>query len=177
MRFSIYVLAALTALAACSPTLNWREVRLEGTALALLMPCKPDKAQKTVPLAGQPTELMLLSCDAGGMTFAVAVADVKDASKTAVALAQWQSAALANIKAGAAPIKAGAAPAAVPLKLPGLASGAALIKATGQRPNGQAVRTQAAYFAQGTLVFQAAMYADNLSADAADTFFSGLKFE
>ena len=121
-------------------------------------------------MAGLPTELMLLSCDAGGMTFAVAVADVKDASSVAAALAQWQRATLANMKAGAAL-------AAVPLKLPGLASGAALIKATGQRPNGQAVRSQAAYFAQGTLVFQVAMYADNLSADAADTFFSGLKFE
>ena len=170
MRFLNSALVALTALAACSPTLNWREVRPDGTPLALLMPCKPDKAQKTVPMAGLPTELMLLSCDAGGMTFAVAVADVKDASSVAAALAQWQRATLANMKAGAAL-------AAVPLKLPGLASGAALIKATGQRPNGQAVRTQAAYFAQGTLVFQVAMYADNLSADAADTFFSGLKFE
>ncbi len=169
-RFLNSALVALTALAACSPTLNWREVRPDGTPLAFLMPCKPDKGQKTVPMAGQPTELMLLSCDAGGSTFAVAVADVKDASKIAVALAQWQSVALANIKAGVAPP-------AVLLKLPGLASGAALIKATGQRPNGQAVSMHAAYFAQGAKVFQVAMYADNISADAADTFFSGLKFE
>jgi hypothetical protein len=170
MRFSISAVLALATLAACNPTFNWRDVRPDGTALSLLMPCKPDKAQKTVPLGGQPTELMLLSCDAGGVTFAVAVADVKDAAKTAATLAQWQSATLANIKA--TPLTPGAA-----LKLTGLPSGAVLVKATGQRANGQAVSSRAAYFAQGAQVFQAVMYADKIAPDVADTFFSGLKFE
>ena len=170
MRFSIYAVLALATLAACSPTFNWRDVRPDDTRLSLLMPCKPDKAQKTVPLGGQPTELMLLGCDAGGVTFAVAVADVKDATKVAATLAQWQSATLANIKA--TPATPGAA-----FKLTGLASGGVIVKATGQRANGQAVSSQAAYFAQGSQVFQAVVYADNIASDAADTFFSGLKFE
>ena len=170
IRFSIYAVFALAGLTACNPTFNWRDVRPDGTRLSLLMPCKPDKAQKTVPMAGQPTELMLLSCDAGGVTFAVAVADVKDASKVTATLAQWQSAAAANIQA--TPAASGAA-----LKLTGLASGAVLVKATGTRANGQAVSSQAAYFAQGSQVFQAVMYADKITPDAADTFFSGLKFE
>ena len=38
--------------------------------------CKPDKAEKVVPLGGRPTPLRLLGCDAGGATFAVAVAAV-----------------------------------------------------------------------------------------------------
>ena len=170
MRFSIYAVLALATLAACSPTFNWRDVRPDDTRLSLLMPCKPDKAQKTVPLGGQPTELMLLGCDAGGVTFAVAVADVKDATKVAATLAQWQSATLANIKA--TPATPGAA-----FKLTGLASGGVIVKATGQRANGQAVSSQAAYFAQGSQVFQAVVYADNIAPDAADAFFSGLKFE
>ena len=159
----------MLSLAACNPTFNWRDVRPDGTALSLLMPCKPDKAQKTVPLAGQPTELMLLSCDAGGVTYAVAVADVKDASRVTATLAQWQSATLANMKAVPS---SGAA-----IKLTGLASGAMLVKATGLRANGQAVSSQAAYFAQGSQVFQAVMYADKIAPDAAEPFFSGLKFE
>ncbi len=170
MRFLIYAVFAMFASTACSPTFNWRDVRPDGTRLSLLMPCKPHKAQKTVSLAGQPTELMLLSCDAGGVTFAVAVADVKEVAMTAATLAQWQSATLANMKA--APATPGAA-----FKLPGLASGAVIVKASGQRANGQAVSSQAAYFAQGSQVFQAVMYADKILPDVADTFFSGLKFE
>ena len=69
-------LAALLALAACSPAFNWREVRPENTRFSLLLPCKPDKAQKVVPLGGQATTLSMLGCDADGVTFAVAVADV-----------------------------------------------------------------------------------------------------
>ena len=171
MRFLIYVVTALAGLMACSPTFNWRDVRPKGTPLALLMPCKPDAAQRTVFMAGQPTELNLLSCDAGGVAFAVAVADVKDPAKVAVVLAQWQSATLANMKAAPnAPVSA--------FRPPGLAGGeGVLVRAVGQRPNGGVVSSQAAYFAQGSQAFQAVMYADNVSPDVADTFFSGLKFE
>ena len=169
MRFSIYAVLALAGLTACNPTFNWRDVRPDGTRLSLLMPCKPDKAQKTVPLAGQPTELMLLSCDAGGATFAVAVTDVKEAARVPATLAQWQSAALANIKA--------TPETPVAYKLTGLSGGAAMVKATGQRANGQVVSSQTAYFSHGSQVFQAVMYADKIAPDVADTFFSGLKFE
>ena len=166
----MFVALIALGLAACSPTFNWRDVRPDGTQLVLLMPCKPDKAQKTVPMAGHATTLNLLSCDAGGATFAVAVADVKDASKAAAVLTQWQSAALANIKATQA--ATGAA-----FTLAGAANGAVLVKANGQRINGHAVSSQAAYFSSGSQVFQAVMYDDNISPDVAETFFSGLKFE
>ena len=170
MRFLINAAVALTVLSACNPTFNWRDVRPEGTRLALLLPCKPDKAQRTVPMANQQTEMNLLSCDAGGVTFAVSMADVNDAGKTSAVLAQWQSATLTNIKAGSTITRDA-------FKVPGLANAAVMVKATGQRANGQAVRSQAAYFAQDSRVFQAVMYADIISPDVADTFFSGLKFE
>ena len=112
----------------------------------------------------------LLSCDAGGVTFAVSMADVNDAGKTGAVLLQWQSATLTNIKAGSSVTRDA-------FKVSGLATGAVMVKATGQRANGQAVSSQAAYFAQDSRVFQAVMYADNISPDVADTFFSGLKFE
>ena len=170
MRFLINAAVALTVLTACNPTFNWRDVRPDGTRLALLLPCKPDKAQRTVAMASQPTEINLLSCDAGGVTFAVSMADVNDAGKTGAVLTQWQSAALTNIKA-VSPISRDM------FKVPGLAMGGVMVKATGQRGNGQAVSSQAAYFAQDSRVFQAVMYADIISPDVADTFFSGLKFE
>ena len=77
-------LAAVLALAACSPALNWREVRPANTSLSLLLPCKPDKAEKIVPLGGQPTTLAMLGCDAAGATFAVAVADLGDPARVSV---------------------------------------------------------------------------------------------
>ena len=169
MRFLIYAVLALAGLVACNPTFNWRDVRPDGTRVAVLMPCKPDKAQRTVPMAGQPTALSLLSCDAGGVTFAVSVADVKDAAKTAAVLVQWQSATLTNIKAPPA--------LGIAIKLPGLTSGGVMVKATGQRANAQAVSSHAAYFAQGSQVFQAVIYADKITPSVAETFFSGIKFE
>jgi hypothetical protein len=164
---------ALLALAACSPAFNWREVRLENTRLSLLLPCKPDQAQKIVPLGGQPTTLFMLGCEAGGATFAVAVADLGDAAKTGPVLAQWQRLTLANMKArpGSGQVTA--------LRLPGAAVEPApvLVKAQGQRADGTAVSGQAAYFARGSQVFQGVIYAAGISPEVADTFFSSLAFE
>jgi len=168
-RPAALVLTVMALLAACSPTLNWREVRPEGTRLALLLPCKPDKAQKTVPLGGPATPLSMLGCDAGGATFAVAVAQLGDAAQAAPVLAQWQSLTLTNMKAGPAQV--------APLKLAGAAAEAVLVKAEGRRADGAAVQGQAAYFVQGSQVFQVVLYADRIAPEVAETFFSSLKFE
>ena len=159
-------------LTACSPTFNWREVRPDNTGLSALLPCKPDKAQRKVPLGGQATELAMLGCDAGGATFAISVATLSDAGQLAVVLAGWQTATLVHIRAiGAAQM--------VPMKVTGAAvqPQAVLVRSAGQRSDGSAVQSQAAYFAQGRQVFQAVIYADQLTPEVADTFFSGLKFE
>jgi hypothetical protein len=175
-RFPILLsasLVALLALAACSPVFNWREVRPEGTRLKLLLPCKPDKAQKVVPLGGPATTLSMLGCDAGDATFAVAVADVGDASSAAPVLARWQSLTLANMKAapGSRQLLA--------LKIPGASAAAPVsrVSAQGQRADGTAVSGQAAYFAQGSQVFQVVMYAPQIAPEVAETFFSSLVFE
>ena len=161
------------ALIACTPAFNWRDVRLENSRLSLLLPCKPDKAQKNVPLGGQPTVLTMTGCDAGGATFAAAMADLGDAAKAASVLAQWQALTLANMKASPQATQL------VALKLPGATSQvpAVLVKAQGQRADGSAVTGQAAYFAQGSQVFQAVLYAGKISPDVSETFFSSLKFE
>lgn len=167
----LFAASVLTVLAACNPTFNWREVRPDNTRLSALLPCKPDKAQRSVPLGGQPTELAMLGCDAGGATFAIAVATVGDAGQVAAVLAGWQTATLANIKGGSSQV--------APLQVSGAAlqPQAVLVRATGQRGNGSVVQSQAAYFAQGRQVFQAVIYADRLTPEVAETFFSGLKFE
>jgi hypothetical protein len=149
----------LLLLTACNPVFNWREVRPDNTALTVLLPCKPDKAQRSVPLGGRPTELAMLGCDAGDATFAIAVATLDDAAQAAAALAGWQTAS--------------------PLKLPGADAlpPAVLVRASGQRTDGRAVQSQAAYFSQGRQVFQAVIYADKMDPEVAETFFSSLKLD
>ncbi|MES2687003.1 MAG: hypothetical protein V4706_09285 [Pseudomonadota bacterium] len=174
----VWLAGAVLALAACNPTFNWREVRPDNTALSLLLPCKPDKAEKIVPLGGQPVELRMLGCDAGDATFAVAVADIGDASKAEAVLAQWQALTLANMKA--APVGTGAGATLVAsFRPPGMVTGAPalLVKSSGKRADGRAVAGQAAYFSRGSQLFQVVLYADVMSAEVAETFFSSLKFE
>jgi hypothetical protein len=118
------------------------------------------------------TELTMLGCDAGGATFAIGVASVNDPKQTAAALQAWQAATLANMKAtGNAQNSA--------LKLAGAADQPAplLVAATGQRADGSAVQSHAAYFAHGGQVFQAVVYADKIEPDVLETFFSGLNFQ
>lgn len=172
LRILIVFMAVLTV-AACSPAFNWREVRLDDSGLSLLLPCKPDKAKKVVPLGGQPTTLSMLGCEAAGVTFAVAVADIGDAGNTGLVLAGWQSVTLANMKAGDGTAQSKA------LKVAGasLQPAALVVSATGQRADGTPVRGQAAYFAKGSQVFQAVIYAPVIAPEAAETFFASLRLE
>ena len=162
---------AVLGLSACSPAFNWREVRPDDTALSLLLPCKPDKAQQTVPMGGQPAALTLLGCDAGGAAFAVAVADLGQAAAVPAVLAQWQAATLAGIRAGS--------PTRAPWVVPGALAAPApeLVRALGQRPDGSAVNSHALYFAHGTQVFQIVMLASTVTPEAAEMFFSSARLK
>jgi hypothetical protein len=165
-------LAALLSLGACSPTFNWRELRLDGTPLQALMPCKPESATRTVPLAGTPTQLHMRGCEAGGLRFAVAWADVGDAAQVPVALASWRSASLQAIRVVPPPFDDPSAQWGVTVAGAPAAQG---VSAQGQDPQGQPVQTRAAYFAQGTQVYQAAVYGAKLPDEAVDSFFAGLR--
>lgn len=159
------------ALAGCSPTFNWREVRAEPTPLKAMLPCKPDKGSRQVTMAGRPVELRVLGCDTGGATFAVMFADVGDASRSADVLAHWKLATLANLRAGSSRELAFRPPGAIAL------APSAQVAATGRRSDGSAVESRAAYFARGRHVFQAVIYADTIRPEWAQTFFAGLQFE
>lgn len=167
--------AALLTLASCTPALNWRDVRLEPAGLAALLPCKPDKAERSVPLLGQPTALTMLGCDAGGMTFAIASADVGDPAKVAEALAQWQRASLLTMRGTPLPGSAGSSPLSV--RGAALQPAPQLIAAQGKRADGSPVEGRAAYFARGSRVFQAVLYGQDLQPSPAETFFGALHFD
>lgn len=160
------------ALAACSPTHNWREIRPAGSPLLALMPCKPDQAERPAPLGDTPVTLHMLSCEAGGLTFAVAWAELAGTDRPAVALARWRGAALAAIRVD-----------------PGRASDPALqwtpvvrgadqalgLVAQGTQHEQRAVQMRAAHFSRGQQVYQAAMYGADLPDEVVTTFFEGLR--
>ena len=156
------------ALLACSPRFNWREARIEGTPLQALMPCKSETAVRRVPLLGYAsTELHMSSCEAGDLKFALAWADVGDAARAPEALSAWRKASLLAIRSKPQDATAW------DLKVPG-AQRSEAVAASGLDPQGQAVSTRAAYFSQGRLVFQAAVYGARLPDEALDGFFAGL---
>ena len=81
-RAAAPVAAALGVAAGCAPDLNWREVRPVGTTLVALLPCKPDRQTRAIPLAGAEVSMEVLGCSAGGTTWAVATADVGDPARS-----------------------------------------------------------------------------------------------
>lgn len=166
----------LLGLAACSPTLNWREVRADTSTLRFLLPCKPDKAQKQVPLGPSEVQLNMLGCEAGGATFAVAWAELAPGADTAAVLSQWERLTLQNMRASSpseSPVES------QPLKVIGAGNAPAprLLLATGQTADGKPVQGRAAYFSSGSQIFQAVMYAPKIAPEAADTFFSSLRLQ
>ncbi len=162
-------LAVLALLNGCSPTFNWRDVRIDPTPLVALLPCKPERGTREVVLGAQGVTMSMLGCDAGGATFTVAYADVKDAAQAGAVLGQWRVATLAAMRAQSSG------------ELPYLMKGAShwpqpvQVRANGLRPDGSAVTAQAVWFAVGSTVFQAVIYADTLSPATAETYFSGLR--
>lgn len=173
LRGLLPLLAAPLWLAACSPTFNWRALPVDGAPLQALLPCKPEKAEREVPLAGVPTALQMRSCEAGGLTFAVAWADVREPARVPAALAGWRRASLLALKADPALADQTDAP---PRPVVKGASQALGLQADGTDHRGAAMRMQAVHATRGTLIVQAAVYGPTIDERVAATFFEGLQF-
>ena len=158
-------------LAGCSPALDWREVRPPGSGAVLLFPCRPAAQERRLPLAGQPVQLQLLACSAGGQTWGLAQADLQDPARLGAALAQLRAAAAANI---GATVPGGV----LPLQVPGATphEGSARVRLAGRLPDGAAAHMQLAVFTHGTQVFQATALGEALSEEAAEVFFTSIRF-
>jgi hypothetical protein len=156
--------------AACAPTYDWREVRPADTALRAMLPCKPERAARSVAMAGAQVELRVLACEADGATFAISQAELGDAGRSAQALAQWEQVARLHLRASVAAqrpfVPAGA------LDLPQ----SQLFTLEGERPGGGKVQARAAFFARGSQVFQVAVYSQRLRPEWEQPLFQDLRF-
>ncbi|MBS0453249.1 MAG: hypothetical protein JSS14_18290 [Proteobacteria bacterium] len=173
-RCAVLVVGATAFMAAaCSPTFNWREVPIGGDAeLVALLPCKPDRAERSLQLGSQPVAVRMIGCQAGGATFAVAQAGASDTAQAQGWVAAWQGQARAqwaglHIEEQPATVPR-AAPVPAPLKL----------SASGQAEEKPPVRQL--WFAHqqrnGTVsLYQATVLGTPSAPDAAQTFFEGMR--
>ncbi len=163
------MLLLLAGLAACSPALNWREVRPEGSGAVVMLPCKPSHEVRKVPLAGVAVPMTITACRTGGAMYALSFADVGETGRVAPALQALREAALANLR--------GNVLAAQPARVEGMTPDAQAqrLSIRGALPDGTQVQEQLAVFSKGTRVFQATLFGSRLEPDAIETFFGGLR--
>lgn len=182
-RAARLLLAAAVAAAGCSPTFNWREARVGDDGLIAMLPCKPDRATRELPLGSDKVAVQMAGCEAGGATFAIAYARAASPAQAEAWMQAWRAATRAQLAAGAqaeavkaAPsmARAAASPAPARLDVRGTAGTGADSGAAAQVP-----ALHVLWFAQqsanGTALYQATVLGTPSSAEAASTFFEGLR--
>ena len=170
MNFKPWLALSIWALCACTPSLNWREVRLEQSTLKILLPCKADHGSREVPVGSQTLMVRMSGCEAQGHLLAVARMPMPAQAKPAdieSAMAQWQSATLANMNGVLNSSEPWEVKASVPIA-------AKRISASGKTADGRVIQSQWVMFASENQIIQAVVYAPKLQAEVSDTFFAGL---
>jgi hypothetical protein len=152
---------------ACTPTLNWREVSLDR--LTVLLPCKPDRAQRTVKLGMGEVAMEMAGCEAGDALYAVSHVHVSNTDVPQAVVQQWQTVALGNLQSST--------PQSLPWATPKGANAAVRLAASGQRANGEAMTAQLAWLTSGSDIYHVAVYSKKLAPEQSDTLFSDLKIQ
>jgi hypothetical protein len=157
--------AALAGCVACSPSLNWRVAQLER--LTLLLPCKPDTAQRTVQLGAQTQPLDMKGCEAAGALFAVSRIHVQQGMQASQVVSAWRAASLINLRANAS--------VEMPWVIPVSGAAGSMLEASGAGPNGAAVQARLVWLVAGDDVFHIAVYATHLTPELIDPLLSEIK--
>jgi hypothetical protein len=158
------------ALSACTPTLDWRELRPEGSQARLMFPCKPASHARRVAIAGETVEMSIFACSAGETVYALSFADVKDPARVSSALDELGRAAQANLQSSTAAVSQAA-------KVVGMTPHPHSVqwRLAGRLPDGRDVQERVVLFSHGTRVYQATMLGAKLDAEAEDSFFGALR--
>ncbi|MBP8136363.1 MAG: hypothetical protein KAY10_08675 [Rhodoferax sp.] len=166
---------------ACSPALNWREVPLGQ--VTVLLPCKPDRAQRIVNLGPIQTSMQMAGCEAAGALYAVSHVRLTDPSQVAGAQSAWQKASLSNMRSETMhrrSIKRSQALAALQQRRTGPPSSDAMLdvlNVQGHNTDGTQVQAHLAWLADGSDLYHVAVYGVRLDSDTVDLLFSELKLQ
>ena len=172
-RWAPLILLTAAALGACSPVFNWREVPIADDGLVALLPCKPDRATRNLPLGGSASVAVdMTGCEAGGATFAVAHATAEDAAQADAWMRAWRAATRSQL--------AGAAIVETPATLPRSAASPAAVRFDVQHGGaGGPAPAHMLWFAQQragkVALYQATVLGRPASAEAPSVFFEGLR--
>ena len=167
MRTATLGLVLAAVLAGCSPALNWRQVSLDR--ITLLLPCKPDRAQRSLRLGERDVTISMAGCEADGVLFAVSHIHQPDAASAVLTANEWRTATLANIRATSVVGKKMASVAATDT--------ATQLSAQGVRPDASPVNAQLVWLVAVEDVFHLAAYADKLRPEQTDNMFSDIKIQ
>lgn len=143
--------AALWGVVACSPALEWRQVRPPDWSLGFSLPCRPEQHERQVPLAGAEVPMRMVSCTADGHLFAVTSADLADPQRVGPALQALAEAAQANAQARVL--------SQTPARVRGMTPNpnARQFTLQGRHADGAPLRLRVLVFAHGARVFQASV--------------------
>jgi len=168
MALSRSACLCIALLCACSPALDWRQVRPPGIELEALFPCRPASLTREIELLGRRLEMVMHACAAGGSTFAVGSVLLGDLRDVTPALASLRDAAVRNVGAATGPAQA--------IQVPGMTPNlqAARFVLAGRRPDGSSVVEHLAVFSRGARVYQAMVVGDRPEAEVVTTFLAGL---
>ena len=150
-RFGMALMAL--GLVACGQGLNWREVRFESAPVRVMLPCKPEQAQRKVSLGTAESWLLMQGCEVQDLQFTWASLQLPTGAKAQEVLSAWQVASLKSLGANTeAPL------ALAPFRLRGAGDEVPAVQLTASAQGRQAhfywwVRAQHAYqlavYAQG----------------------------
>lgn len=168
------VVTLVTCLAACSPALNWREVRIEQ--LAALLPCKPDHAERTVRLGMQDVVLQMSGCEASGSLYAVSHARAGQDGLVAEIQADWRRSTLSNMRATSVQTQVLKPTKALALDA-GQGAGPQIVAAIGQAPDGRRVQARLLWLQHGVDIYHVAVYGSQLTDETSELLFSDLRLQ
>ncbi|MFM0042022.1 hypothetical protein PQQ99_13140 [Paraburkholderia sediminicola] len=161
------------ALAACSPTFDWRTIMNNDNGYTVDLPAKPGNDQRAVQIDGTPMQMAMQTAEAGDAVFAVGTVMLPNDNEAT------QRAALEFLRTGLAR-NVGAPPDAHAVQIPLAAGGQVLgleMKLTGEAGSQHETRTvYARLVARGRHVYQAAIIASKpLQQEQIDQFFTSFQ--
>jgi hypothetical protein len=161
----------LALLTGCFAALNWREVRPEGSAARLLFPCRPKSQSRLVLLAGSQQRLTLLSCEADGLTFGLALTDLVDPGQTGAVMQALADSAVANLQGRELSRSRWSPPGATPH------AATARMRLQGQRPSGGALESELGLAVNGLQVVQVTVLGPRVEPAQAEAFIASLRWD
>jgi hypothetical protein len=158
-------------LLACSPALNWRQVAEAPLGVAALLPCKPDRAQREVPLGGAPTTLTMVGCEADGQMFAVSMARMPSGADMPGVLTAWQQLVASHVGATQGLVDV------TPLRAPepGVSGLRGIL--SGKTVDGRHITAHVAWLSRGDVAVHAIVFGANPAREASDMLFDSLKVQ